>query len=159
MQKLPGDAFTYYVSLGPARSYQAVADHYEVAKRTVVRTAEREDWSARLEAIEKQAREDADKSLAEDLAEMAQRHRKMLRAMASRAAKAMSEFPLTDGMQAIKAAEITIKLERLLAGEPTERTSVDIEQTIKREYGRWLERGDEDETEGDADGGEAQAPQ
>lgn len=159
MQKLPTDAFTYYVSLGPARSYQAVADHYEVAKRTVVRTAEREDWSARLEAIEKQAREDADKSLAEDLAEMAQRHRKMLRAMASRAAKAMSEFPLTDGMQAIKAAEITIKLERLLAGEPTERTSVDIEQTIKREYGRWLERSDEDGAQGDADGEEPEAPQ
>ena len=30
--KLPIDAFEYYFSLGTERTYQAVADHYEVSK-------------------------------------------------------------------------------------------------------------------------------
>jgi hypothetical protein len=156
-KSLPADAFSHFVALGPARTHQAVADHFDVNIRTVQRTAKTDNWAARLDAIEKEARQTADKALAEDVAEMQLRHRKLLRAMAARSAKAMSDFPLTDGMQAIKAAEIVIKLERLLAGEPTERTSVNIEETIKREYGRWLERGDEEAAEGGDDGGTAQA--
>ena len=35
-RRIPDDAFEYYVSLGPDRSYQSVADHYEVTKRGVV---------------------------------------------------------------------------------------------------------------------------
>ncbi len=29
-RKIPGDAFEYYISLGPDRSYQCVTDHYVV---------------------------------------------------------------------------------------------------------------------------------
>jgi hypothetical protein len=150
-KSLPGDAFSFFVALGPGRTQQAVADHFDVSIRTVQRAAKTEDWPGRLVGVEKEARQAADKALAEDLAEMQLRHRKLLRAMAARSAKAMSDFPLTDGMQAIKAAEIVIKLERLLAGEPTERTSLNIEETIKREYWRWLERAGEEAGEGDDD--------
>ncbi len=37
-------------------------------------------------------------------------------------------------MQAIKAAEIVIKLERLLAGESEEAESMNVEEIIKREF-------------------------
>ncbi len=131
---LPVDAFDYYVSLGPGRSHQAVADRFAVHKRTVVRTADRENWAERLVKIEAEAREAADRQLAKDLGEMHLRHRKILTAMAGRAARALQEFSLTSGMEGIKAAALVIKLERLLAGEPTERTSFDLEQTIRREY-------------------------
>ena len=133
-KSLPGDAFSYFVALGPGRTHQAVADHFDVNIRTVQRAAKSEDWQARLVGIEKEARQVTDKSLAEDIAEMNLRHRKILRAMASRAAKALSEFPLKDGMQAIKAAEIVIKLEQKLAGESEESESVNVEQIIKREF-------------------------
>ena len=131
---LPGDAFSYFVALGPGRTHQAVADHFEVNIRTVQRTAKAEDWSGRLASIEKQARQATDQTLADDLAEMNLRHRKLLRAMAARSAKALNEFQLKDGMQAIKAAEIVIKLERLLAGNQGETETASVEEIIKREY-------------------------
>ena len=37
-------------SLGPGRSYQAVADRYGVSKRAVTALAKRENWQARLAA-------------------------------------------------------------------------------------------------------------
>lgn len=150
-KRLPPDAFGYYVALGPARSHQAVADKFEVHKRTVVRTSDRENWTDRLAAIEKEARETADKQLAKELGEQTLRHRKMLTAMASRAARALQEFPLTSGMEGIKAAAVVIKLERLLSGEPTERTSVDLEQLVRREYQQLMTVEDEDESEVDLD--------
>lgn len=137
-QKLPADAFSYYVNLGPERSYDAVATRFKVVTRTVLRTAKREDWAKRLAAIEKAAREKADQATAEAMAEMQIRHQKMLRAMASRAAKALSEYPLTDGMQGIKAADMVIRLERLLAGEPTERTGVTVEEETRKHFALFM---------------------
>ena len=133
-QKLPDGAFAYYVGLGPCRNYQAVANHFGVHKRTVVRAAEREEWGPRLAAIEKKAREAIDEKLTGEMQDRHLRQRKLVLAIASRAAKAISDFPLTDGYQGIKAAELAIKLERLLDGETTERTSVNVEALIKEEY-------------------------
>jgi hypothetical protein len=73
------------------------------------------------------------------------RHRKLLRVMASRAIKAMSEFQLKDGMQAVKAAEIVIKLERQLAGESEEAASTNVEEIIKREFALLMTTEDDDE--------------
>ena len=150
-KRLPPDAFNFYVALGSTRSHKAVADHYQVHKRTVVRTADRENWTDRLVAVEKEARETSDKHLAKDLAEQTLRHRKMLTAMASRAARALQEFPLTSGMEGIKAAALVIKLERLLSGESTERTALDIEQVVRREYQELMTVEEEDEEETDDD--------
>ena len=156
-KRLPADAFGFYVALGSARSYQAVADHFEVHKRTVVRTADRENWNERLEAIEKEARASADKQLAKDLGDAYLRHRKILAAMASRAARALQEFPLTSGMEGMRGAALVIKLERVLMGEPTERTTIDLEQVVRREFSQLMEvDGDEDDAdEEDLDADEA----
>ncbi len=149
-RKIPPDAFEFYHSLGPGRSYQAVADEYGVTKRAVTDFAKRERWSQRLEAIEREARERSDKKIAETLEEIRGRHLKTLRAMNARALSALQQFPLNSGMEAMRAAEMVIKLERLIAGEPSERTEVGIEEITRLEVARFLEvagDGDDDDEE------------
>ena len=97
-RRIPEDAFAFYVALGADRSYQRVADHFDVSKRGIINVAERENWSERLTAIEESARTRLDERLSETLEEMQARHLKLLRGMAGRAAKAIQEFPLTTGM-------------------------------------------------------------
>jgi hypothetical protein len=138
MSKLTADAFTLYVALGPERSYDAVAKHYGASKKTVTRVADREQWQARLEAIERKAREATDAKLSDELHEMSLRHRKLLLAMATRAATAIQTFPLESGMEGIRAAELVIKLERLIAGEPTESRTISVEQVTRDEMSRFL---------------------
>jgi hypothetical protein len=58
--------------------------------------------------------------------------------MASRAAKAIADHPLSTGMEGIRAAETVIKLERLLAGEPNDRSALTVEQTTRRELDQFL---------------------
>ncbi len=136
--RIPPDAFAYYVSLGLDRSYDRVAEKYEVTTRAVTKAAARENWTPRLAQIEAEAKAAMDKKLTDDLAEMGMRHRKLLRAIAGRAAKAISDYPLTDGMQGIRAAEIAIKLERVLAGEPSEHTAMTVASTTREEMQRFL---------------------
>lgn len=132
------DAFEFYVSLGPERSYQAVADRFGVSKRAVTKHAAREQWAERLEKIERQARDASDKKLAETLEDMRTRHLKTIRAMHARALGALKQYPLSSGMEAMRAAEMIIKLERLVVGEPTERTATSVEELVRRESERWL---------------------
>ena len=136
--RIPEGAFEHYVGLGPARSYQSVAEYYGVTKRAVLKHATKENWSERLGAIQKEAREEVDRKLAGALGEMQERHMKMLRAMASRAVAAIKEHPLSSGMEGIRAAELVIKMERLLAGESSARTTVSVEEVTRRELDRWL---------------------
>lgn len=158
-KKLPIGAFEYYVALGEERSFDAVAEQYDVNKRTVTRAAGREKWTERLERIEREAQTRVDEKLTCDLEDMKLRHRKLLRAMASRAAQAIASFPLTDGMQGIKAAELTVKLERILAGEPSDRTETIIADITRQEMQRFLvPEGTEDVYEGEEEDGAAPAP-
>lgn len=159
MSKIPSDAFEFYVSLGPSRSYRAVAEHFGVGKRAVTKHAAHEDWPGRLAKIEEEARERSDRKLVETLEEMRTRHLQMVRAMQARALVALKNFPLTSGMEGIKAGELSIKLERLLAGEASERTAVSIEEITRREIETLLvveddevPDGDDSDAEGDAHG-------
>ena len=142
--KIPSDAFEYYVSLGPGRSYRSVAEHYEVTKRAITKHAAREGWSERLDNIEQEAREESDMRLVEVLRETHDRHLKTVRFMQARALTALKQFPLTNGMEAMRATELAIKLERLIVGEPSERTET-VELVTKREMERWLVPAGEDE--------------
>lgn len=148
-QKIPPEAFNYYVALGPDRSYRAVAEHFGVSKRGVTKRAAAENWAERLEKIEAEAREKSDKRLAETVEEMRTRHLKTLRAMSSRALSALKQYPLTSGMDAMRSAELVIKLERLVVGEPSERTAMSVEETTRREIHNLLivEEDDEDEAQ------------
>lgn len=137
-QRIPEGAFEFYVGLGAARSYQTVAERYGVTKRAILKHASKEQWTERLGKIQEEARAEVDKRLATDMAEMQERHKRMLRAVASRAVAAIKEHPLSTGMEGVRAAELVIKLERLLAGEPSERATVSVEETTRREMERWL---------------------
>ena len=142
---IPPEAFDYYVSLGLDRTYQQVADKYGVSRRGVQKAADRENWGERLDKIEQEAQERSDKLLGETVAEIKARHRKMLKGMAGRAVKAISEFPLQSGMEGMRAAEIVIKLERLIAGEPSDRTEHTIAEVTRREIDKFLVVQDDDD--------------
>ena len=147
-RKIPAEAFDYYVALDAERSYQAVAEKYGVSKRAVTDRARKDNWAKRLEQIEKEARVAMDKKLAESLEERRERHLVMVRAMQTRALSALQKYPLTSGMEAMKAAEMAIKLERLVLGEVSDRTA-HVEEIIKAEYADWMTR-DGDAVEGQA---------
>ena len=138
-RKIPDDAFELYVGLGTERSYQSVADHYEVTKRAITKHAVKEGWSERLAKIEAEARERSDKRLVDTIDDIRSRHLKTLKAMHARAVTGLQQFPLNSGMEAMRAAEMVIKLERLIAGEPSERTAVSIEDVTRREIQNFLE--------------------
>ena len=147
--KIGKDAFGYYVSLGDGKSYARVAEHFGVSKRAVVKAAAREDWTSRLQVIEQESRERADVKMTETMVDIRLRHQKLLRAMSSRVATALRDYPLTSGMEAMKAAELVIKLERLVFGEATQRSAVSIEEVTRREIDTLLALNDEGQTDDD----------
>ena len=147
-RKIPQDALLYYVALGPGRSYEKVAKEYGVSKRAIVDHAVRENWQDRIAELERRARENVDAKADDTVEEMYDRHLKLIKLMQGKAVETLRNLPLTKASEAVKTLEITMKQERLLHGEPSERTAVSIEDTIKREYERWMVGG-EQHTPGD----------
>ncbi len=136
---VPDDAFALYVALGPeGRSYDAVAKHYGLTKKTITRAAVRERWQERLEALERKAQEETDAKLASTIHEANMRHRKLLLAVAARAAQALQQYELKSAMEAVRAAEVAVKLERLMLGESTEARTISVEQVTRDEVNRFL---------------------
>ncbi len=133
-RKIPEDAFAYYLALGPARSYAAVAEHYKVSKRAVTKCADREGWAARLLAAERKSRVRAEERAMETLEEMKTRHLQTMQLVQRKALEALRSMPIDDAFQAVRALAIAVDRERLISGEVTERTAVSIEEIVKREY-------------------------
>lgn len=139
-RKLPSDAFTFYVSLGPERSYGAVAKHFHVDKRTVLRHASAQKWQAQLAEIEKKAQAKTQERLVSTLDEMNDRHLKVLRAVLGKALEALRATPLRSASDAVRAIDICVRHERVILGEPSDRNAVDIESISRAEYARWTAR-------------------
>ena len=147
-RKLPVDAFEHYFALGHERSYRAVADHYRVSKTAVANLAEREKWQAQVIARERQAREALEQKSVETLEQMNERHIKLCKLIQKKALDALRSMPISAAMEAVRAMDLSIKQERLVRGEPTDRNAVDVEQVIKREYERWLEPVEDEDQNG-----------
>lgn len=142
-RKLDDDAaFNYYVALGPGRSHSLVATKFGVSRRAITKAARRGEWSARLTQIERDARAISDEQLAESIAQVRERHLKMIRAVAGRGVQALHKFELQDAPSAIKAIETAIRIERTILGEASETTGITIEQLTRREVETYLEEGD-----------------
>jgi hypothetical protein len=154
-KKIPEDAFAFYVAMGPERSYDAVARKYSVSKRAVVKHAGRAKWVERLAAIEVETRRLTDQKLADELHSINMQHGKLLKAMASRVASGLANFQLNSAMEAMRGAEIVIKLQRLIAGAPSENTALSIERVTRDELARLVTT--EPETDEDWDTGESDA--
>ncbi len=120
--KIPSDAFEFYFSLGPSRSYQAVAEKYAVTKRAVTNLAKREDWQRRLAEIEAKAREEADKKNAQTLKAIHERQLQSLRLVQRRSIERLRETPIETAAEAARALAQSIKQENVILGEPGDRT-------------------------------------
>lgn len=137
-RKLPDDAFEAYVAMGAQRSYEALARRYGASKRAIAKKASKEGWAERLAKIEQGVRQKSDEGLVDAISEMRARHQQTVKAIGLRALAGLKEHPLHTGMEAVKAAEIAIKLERLLAGEPGERSELAIAEVTRAEIQRLL---------------------
>ena len=137
-RKIPADAFDFYVSLGEGRSYRAVADKFAVSKQAVTKCAARENWQRRLAQIEAKSREQSEKKALETMAAVRERHFAAARVIQAKALEGLRNMSLDSALDAVRALDIGIKQERILIGEPSERTAISIEDVIKREYERWM---------------------
>jgi hypothetical protein len=149
-RKLPIDAFQHYLALGPARSYQAVADHFQVSKQAVTGLAKRERWQQRARELEQKTLERAEKKVGETLEQMTERHIKMLHTIAVRALDTLKKMPLETAAQAVRALDTVITQERAIrsergGGEPN------LEVLIRTEYQRWMKPADPDESRSSTD--------
>jgi hypothetical protein len=147
-KRIPPDAFEIYMSLGPSRSYQAVADRVGVSKRAVTDRAAKERWKEKLDQLEAKARQGAEQRMVETLEEMNSRHLKSLRLIQARAIEALRSMTLESAMDAVRALDVSVRQERLIRGEPSERAAVQVEEVIRREYSRWMTDGGDDGQEG-----------
>ncbi len=124
IRKLPPEAFEVYLSQGLERSYSAVAKHFGVSKVAVTNRAVKEKWQERLAKIEEEARDAFDKRAAQSQEEMRDRHMKVARAIQTKALQALQRHSLSSAIEAVKALETAVKMERTAAREVSERTAV-----------------------------------
>lgn len=136
-KKIPADAFSFYVSLGPRRSYDAVAAKYGASRRGVADHAKREHWQERVAKLENRARADAETKAAESLEAMNQRHLQEARFLQSRGLEGLKSGRLELYAANGRLVELGVKLERLVRGQATERTE-SLEQVVRGEYARWF---------------------
>jgi transposase len=143
-RKLPADALEYYVQLGAGRSYAAVAAKFGVSKRAVTKRAEKEGWQKRVAELETKARQAVEKRAVESLEQMNERHLLSLKVVQGKALEALRKMPLDSAIDAVRALDLGIRQERLIRGEPSDRTAISVEDTIRSEYQKWLVKdGDE----------------
>jgi hypothetical protein len=140
-KRLPADAFAHYLSLGVDRRYEQVAAHFGVSKRTVTATAKREHWQKRVAEADGKAREKAAESYVDTLQDMNSKHLKVLQFMLGRGIEGLKNMPVTNFGEAVRAVSKAIEQERLIRGQPTERTE-NLESIVRREHERWTKRGD-----------------
>ena len=149
-KKLPQDAFEFYFALGPGRGYQAVAEKYGCSKTTVANASQKEGWIDRIADREAQARARSDTNAVETLAELNDRHLKMLRVVQTKALEALRNMPLKSAMDAVRALDLTVKQERLILDDPAVQSTKSVEEIIKREYENWLVRTPDDAADDEA---------
>lgn len=157
MKKLPDDAYAYYLALGARRSHQAVARHFNVDKKTVTNRAVQEKWKEKIDEHDRTERERLERKAAESLEAMNDRHLKLISFVQAKSIETLKAMPLDSAIDAVRALSIAIEKERVIRGEPTQRTAIDIERRIREEHERYEEPEDLVNPEQvNADAGDAQ---
>ncbi len=138
MKKIPADAFDHYFSLGPGRSYQQVADRYGVTKRAVTALAKREIWQTRHAEIEEKARVRLDEKKGDALDAAHEQRLKALRLVLGKGIEGLRGMSIDSPRDAVQAIGLAVREIRVELGEPSDRTAISVEDTIRREYERWM---------------------
>ncbi len=144
-RKIPPDAFDFYFGLGPGRSYQAVAGEYGVTKRAVTKLAAKERWQDQIGALERKARENSDERKVDALQASHEQPLQALRVVLGKGLEGLRQMTIDSPRDAIRAIGLAVREIRVELGEPSDRTAVSIEDTIRREYDRWMVVGGEDD--------------
>jgi hypothetical protein len=131
-KRLPPEAFGHYLSLGAARSYQAVATHFGVSKRAVTNRAARENWQAKLEESQQKLRARAEEHAQESLEAMTIRHLRILKIAQSKALEALRTAPIHSGTAAIRTVVLCVEKERAIRGEPLGKGQDDAREYAER---------------------------
>lgn len=137
MKKLPDDAYAVYLGLGSRRSHQAVADHFGVDKKTVTNRAVKENWRQRIEDHERVERQRLERKATETVEAMNDRHLRVISFIQTKGIEALKSMPLDSAIDAVRAITIAIEKERVIRGEPAQRSAIDIERRIREEHERW----------------------
>jgi hypothetical protein len=132
-RKIPPEAFTYYVGLGTARSYDAVATKYGVSKRAVTKCATREHWQERFARIQQEAREKAEKRAVESMEQVTSRQLTALKFMFGKALETLRTSSLDSAMDAVRTALLCIKQEREIRGETADESMAETLVRLRRE--------------------------
>ncbi len=121
MSKLTPEAFDYHIA---GHTYEEVAEKFGCSKRAVVAYAKKEHWRDRFKEIVRAARARSDRKATETIAAMSTRHLKTLKFVQAKAIEALRTLPISSAGEAIRALDMAIKSERVIRGEPGERTAV-----------------------------------
>ena len=158
-RKIAPDALTYYVSLGPGRSYQKVAEKYDVTKRAVTKLAAKERWQKKVAEIEQSARESAEEKARDEVAEAYAQQITGLKLLFHRGVEALRGMAIDTPADATRAIQVACREWRTALGEPTDRTEISVEEKIRSEYERWMTvgRGESDPPDADRDTGDGGA--
>ena len=150
MKRLPPEAFEHYLSLGPGRSYGAVAEKFGVSKATVLRHAEKNRWQERLREAEVAVREESKKKSVDILQVVKERQLAEARVLEHRALEALKTLPPEKAGKAAMMLQIAWRHELLLLGEASERTELTIEEVTQREMRTLLRRVEVEDDEADS---------
>ena len=114
----------------------------------ITKLASKEQWQRKVEELEARARERTEEKAVENVEQMNTRHLKAMKIVQAKALEALRSMPLTSAMDAVRALDLAVKQERVVRGEPGDRTAISIEDTIRKEYEHWMTaelREDDDE--------------
>lgn len=147
MPRLSENAFDYYLGLGNARSYQAVANHFGVCKQTVTNHAKKQRWQQRIAEATQAARNEAEAAFKRDEVDRKRHHLKVSRELIAKAADVLRVLPMT-AMESVQTIDMAMRCERLLLGEPTDRTENTLEEILREDVRQWMQRATDDASDG-----------
>jgi hypothetical protein len=127
---MPTDSFERFMGLGPNRTYQKLADVLGVSKRSVVRRARRDGWQARIARIQVDAQVKVDAKLADDVADVNERHLKTLRVLQAKALQGLSSMALRSPMDCVRTLDLAIKAERSVLGKDKGEHQTTLEELV-----------------------------
>lgn len=143
----PAEALAFYLGLGANRSYEAVAQKFGVSKQAVVKLALKERWQDRLQVVEQQAHQSVERAAAESLEAMNERHLQTLRVIQRKSLEALKTMPLNTAMEAVRALDMALTKERLIRGEPSDRSAISVETAIRQEFEQWMTTDEDQEAD------------